>query len=43
MRRIRDVLQPLLSQIDELSGNRSPHMTRGIRGDADAARWGEAL
>jgi hypothetical protein len=43
MRRIGDVLQPLLSEIDEIGGYRSPHMTPGIGGDADAARRGEAL
>src|SRR5258708_25592299 len=43
MRRIGDVLQLLLSEIDEIGGNRSPHMTPGIGGDADAAGRGEAL
>jgi hypothetical protein len=37
MRWIGDVLQPLLAQIDEFGGNRSPKMPPGIGGDADAA------
>src|SRR5262249_15913951 len=43
MRRVGHVLQPLLSQVDELGGNRSPHMPPGIGGDTDSARRGEAL
>ena len=43
MGRIGDVLQALLSEIDEIGGYRSPHMTPDIGGDADAARRGEAL
>src|SRR6478672_13919044 len=43
MRRIGDVLQPLLPQIDELGGNRSAYMPPGIGGDADAAGRREAL
>src|ERR1700720_1395261 len=43
MRRIGDVLQPLLSEIDEIGGYRSPHMTPDIGGDANGARRGEAL
>ena len=43
MRRICDVPQPLLSEINEIGGYRSPHMTPGIGGDADTARRGEAL
>src|SRR2546423_12383168 len=37
MRRIGDVLQPLLAEIDELGCDRSPHMAPGVGGDADAA------
>src|SRR6516162_7182908 len=43
MSRVGDVLQPLLSQVDELGGNRSPHMPPGIGGDADAAGRCETL
>src|ERR1700719_783939 len=37
MRRIGDVLQPLLAEIDELGGDRAPHMAPGVSRDADAA------
>ena len=43
MRGIWDVLQPLLSKVDELGGNHSAHMPPRIGGDADSAGWGEAL
>src|SRR5437763_4316022 len=43
MRRIGDVLQPLLAEIDELGGDPSPHLAPGIGGDADAAGRCEAL
>src|SRR5271169_4097224 len=37
MRRIGDVLQPLLAEIDELGGDRAPHMAPGVGRDANAA------
>src|SRR6266550_4270909 len=43
MRGIGDVLQLVLSHIDELGGDRSSRMTPGIGGDADAAGRGEAF
>ena len=43
MRRIGDVLQPVLSQVDELGRNRSPHMPPCIGGDADSPGRGEAF
>ena len=43
MRRICDVLQPLLSEVDELGRNRSPHMPPCIGGDADSPGRGEAF
>jgi len=39
MRRIGDVLQPLLAEIDEFGGYRTPGVAPRIGGDADAARW----
>jgi hypothetical protein len=38
MRRIGNILQPLLAEIDELGGDRAPHMAPGVGRDADAAR-----
>src|SRR5438105_4092037 len=43
MRRIGDVLQPLLAEIYELGRDRSPHMTPGVGRDADAAGRGETF
>src|SRR6516165_3989461 len=43
MRRVGDVLEPLLAEIDEFGRNRAAHMAPGIGGDANAAGRGEAL
>jgi hypothetical protein len=43
MRRVGDVLQPLLSEVDELGRNRSPHMPPCIGGDADSSGRGETF
>src|SRR5205085_3699319 len=43
MRRIGDVFQPLLAEIDELASDRPPHSAPGIAGDSDATRRYEAL
>src|SRR5262245_12955650 len=40
MGRVGDVLQALLSEVDELGRNCSPHMPPCIGGDADSPRWG---
>ena len=43
VRRIGDVLQAMLSEVDELGGNHPPNMAPGIGRDADPAGRGEAL
>src|SRR5215831_721492 len=43
MRRIGNVFEPLLAEIDELGRNRSAHMAPGIGGDANAAGRGQAF
>src|SRR6516162_7326111 len=42
MRRVGDVLEPLLAEIDEFGRNRAAHMAPGIGGDANAAGRGKA-
>src|SRR5690242_9830403 len=43
MRRIGDVLEPLLAEIDEFGRNRAAHMAPRIGGDANPAGRGEAF
>src|SRR5271165_4632018 len=43
MRRVGNVLQPLLAEIDKLGGDRAAHLPPRIGGDADAAGRGETL
>ena len=43
VRRLRQVFQPLLAEINHLRRDLSSHTVPSVRGDADSARCGEAL